>query len=155
MLQSGRYLLCAVAREPINTRRECDGQQCGERGGDALCAAQLGVVLGERVQLLLAVCEAGRVVDLCEQGSRRVGEVLCDVGPLAFELFDESARPECGFHPFFEKGFGGLPQIQIRVEHAPEAFDVEQCFLQQNQLWLHGDIELARDIKQSEQRIAE
>src|SRR5690606_41680562 len=37
-------------------------------------------------------------------------------------------------HPAFEERLGGAPQVEIRVQLAAEAFDVEQGLLQQHQL---------------------
>ena len=36
-------------------------------------------------------------------------------------------------HPALQVGLGGVPQIELWVELAPQAFDVQQSFLQQHQ----------------------
>ena len=50
---------------------------------------------------------------------------------------------------------GSFPQIQVRIELAPQAFDIEQGFLQQHQLRLHFDIETAGSLKQPQQHLAQ
>ena len=47
-------------------------------------------------------------------------------------------RPEADLvvHPAFEERLGGHPQVQVRIELAAEAFDVQQRLLQQHELRL-------------------
>ncbi len=58
-------------------------------------------------------------------------------------------------HPALEERLGRLPQIQVGVELAAQAFDVEQRLLQQHQLRLHFHVEAARGLKQPHQHQAQ
>src|SRR5204862_7343304 len=37
-------------------------------------------------------------------------------------------------HPAFQEGLGGLPEVEVRVKLAAQAFDIEQRLLQQHKL---------------------
>ena len=78
-----------------------------------------------------------------------------DIRPFALQAAPQTFRSERIAHPFFQKRFGGVPQIQIRIQHAPHALDIEQRFLQHHQLRLYRNIELARYIKQTHQHLSE
>ena len=58
-------------------------------------------------------------------------------------------------HPALEKGQRGLPQIEVGVELASEALDVEQRLLQQHELRLDLDVEALRGLKEPQQHLAE
>ena len=58
-------------------------------------------------------------------------------------------------HPAFEEGFCRLPQVEVWVEVAAQAFDIEQGFLQQHQLRLDFDVEAPRSLEQPQQHFAE
>ncbi len=58
-------------------------------------------------------------------------------------------------HPAFEIGLGRGPQVQIRIELAAKAFNVEQSLLQQYQLRLHFHIEAPRGLEQAHQQLTE
>jgi hypothetical protein len=58
-------------------------------------------------------------------------------------------------HPAFQIGLGGLPQVEVGIELAAQAFDVEQRLLQQHQLRLHFHVEAARGLEQAQQHLAE
>ena len=70
---------------------------------------------------------------------------------LVLQLVEQLLRPELLQHPFLEERFGGVPQIQIRIQVAPEAFDIEQGLLQQHQLRLNFNVEPARGLEQAHQ----
>ena len=72
-----------------------------------------------------------------------------------FQLSQQAAPADLLRHPFFQKWFGGRPQVEIGVEFAAEAFNIEQCFLQQHELRLHLDIETSGGLEQSQQHAAE
>ena len=68
----------------------------------------------------------------------------------------EGARGAVLFaRPIFEEGLGGVPDIDLRIEFAPDAFDAEHRFLQQKQLRLDFQAEGARGAKHIEQKLAE
>ncbi|CWP22091.1 Uncharacterised protein [Neisseria meningitidis] len=77
------------------------------------------------------------------------------VGGFVFEVAPKGFRADLPVHPFHQKRFGGFPQVQIGIELAAQAFDVEQRFLQQHKLRLDFDIEAAADFKQAHQHQAE
>ena len=58
-------------------------------------------------------------------------------------------------HPALEEGLGGAPQVELGVELAAQALDVQQRLLQQHQLRLDLDIEAARGLEQPHQHLAE
>src|SRR6266511_6215326 len=58
-------------------------------------------------------------------------------------------------HPVLEKRLGDGPQVEIRVELAPEPLDVEERLLQHDELRLDLDVEAARGLEQANERPAE
>ena len=54
-----------------------------------------------------------------------------------------------------KNGLGGFPKVQFVVELAPQAFDLQQGFLQQHQLRLNLIVEAPRHLKQPQQKEAE
>ena len=57
-------------------------------------------------------------------------------------------------HPGFHEWFGGLPQVEFRIQLPAESFDVQKRFLQQYELRLHFHVELAGGMKQLDQELA-
>src|SRR6266705_210836 len=54
-------------------------------------------------------------------------------------------------HPFLQKRFRGRPQVEVRIELAPEPFDVQKRLLQHDELRLDLDVEAARGLEQLQQ----
>src|SRR5258705_1460901 len=48
-----------------------------------------------------------------------------------------------------------MPQVEVGIELTSKSLDVEQRLLQQDELWLHFHVELARRLKQRYQEMAE
>ncbi len=85
---------------------------------------------------------------------RQAREVRQHVGPLRrldLEAINQAAPADLLVHPAFQEWLGGLPQIQVRIELAAQALDVEQRLLQQHQLRLHFHVEAARSLEQPHQ----
>ena len=57
--------------------------------------------------------------------------------------------------PFLQDRLRRLPQVELRVELAAEALDLQQRLLQQDQLRLHAHVEAARDLEQAHQHLRE
>src|SRR5204862_4235677 len=74
---------------------------------------------------------------------------------LALQRANEALPANLVLHPALEVRLCGLPQIEIGVELAAEAFDVQQRLLQQHQLRLDFDVETARGLKQAQKQTAE
>ena len=55
----------------------------------------------------------------------------------------------------FEIGLGGVPQIEVRVQAAAEAFYIKERLLQQHELRLHLHVETARGLEQAQQQASE
>ena len=89
----------------------------------------------------------------CEQRQLRQGFGVF-VGVVA-HLFDDGARADLGFHPGFEDGFGGRPQVELGVEAAAQAFDVEEGFLQEDELRLDVHVKAARGLEEADEEGAE
>jgi len=53
------------------------------------------------------------------------------------QLVDQHFRPQLVNHPLLKERFGCAPEVQIRIQLPTQAFDVEQCLLQQHQLRLN------------------
>ncbi|MNW19602.1 hypothetical protein D3C71_2196630 [compost metagenome] len=49
----------------------------------------------------------------------------------------------------------GVPQVEVRVQLAAEAFDVQQGFLQKNKLRLHFHVEAPCGLEQAHQHLTE
>ena len=58
-------------------------------------------------------------------------------------------------HPALEERLGRHPQIEVRIEFAAEAFDVQQRFLEEHELRLDLDIEASRRLEQAYEYLAE
>ena len=58
-------------------------------------------------------------------------------------------------HPALHEGFGGAPQVELGIQLAPQALDVEQGLLQQHQLRLDLHVETARGLEQAQQEVTE
>ncbi len=92
----------------------------------------------------------------CEHGRGSAGSSWSVARRLVPELALSRARqPTCSFIQRSRKGLRGAPQVQLRVELAPQAFDVEQGLLQQHELGLDLDIEAARGLEQPHQHQAQ
>ncbi|MNL76122.1 hypothetical protein D3C87_2020390 [compost metagenome] len=77
-----------------------------------------------------------------------------DLFELALHVADQGFRADAFAHPAFEERLRGVPQIEVRVQLTAQAFDVQQGFLQQNQLRLHFHVEAARGLEQAHQYLA-
>ncbi len=58
--------------------------------------------------------------------------------------------PEYGF----KFRFGHRPDINFRVELPAQAFDIQQGFLQHQQLWLQGQLEAVCNLEKIEQQFS-
>jgi len=74
---------------------------------------------------------------------------------LCVHILDQLLGAHAFAHPALEIRLPGAPEVEIRVQLATEAFDVEQCLLQQHQLWLHFHVEAPRHLEQTHQQLAE
>ena len=74
---------------------------------------------------------------------------------FALQTFDQAGPTHLAVHPGFEKGLGGVPEVELGVELAAQALDVEQGFLQQHQLRLDFDVEATRGLEQPHQHLAQ
>ena len=83
------------------------------------------------------------------------GDELGIARGLRFELAPQFFGANLLEHPLLQKWFGRAPQIQLWVEFTPQAFDVEQGFLQQYQLGLYLHVEAARRLKQAHEHHAQ
>src|SRR5438105_9094050 len=71
------------------------------------------------------------------------------------ERAQQAAPAQLLVHPALEVGLGGVPQVEVGVELASQAFDVEQRLLQQHELGLDLDVEAPRGLEQAQQQPAE
>ena len=85
------------------------------------------------------------------QQLRQRAHGLVDVGELAAELFGETAAAEAVRGPVPQDRLRGLPEIELRVELAAEALDLQHGLLQQQQLRLHAHVEATCDLEQPHQ----
>src|SRR5262249_54039105 len=74
---------------------------------------------------------------------------------FVLELQRQSAPAELLAHPALEERFRRLPQVEVRIELAAQAFDVQQRLLQQHELRLDFHVEAARYLEQAQQHAAE
>ena len=81
----------------------------------------------------------------------------CSISSGAYVLNWRSigSRPHALFHPAFHERFRRVPEIEIGIELAAETFDVQQRLLQQHELRLHFHVELARRLKQRDEKVTE
>ncbi|MCY1363280.1 hypothetical protein D9M69_500350 [compost metagenome] len=89
-----------------------------------------------------------------EQVAGHVGQVR-DLFELAVHVAEQGFGADPLAHPAFEEWLSGVPQIEVRVQLAAQAFDVQQGFLQQDQLRLHFHVEAARSLEQAHQHLTE
>ncbi|MOA52856.1 hypothetical protein D3C78_1762190 [compost metagenome] len=78
-----------------------------------------------------------------------------DLLELAVHVAEQGFGADPLAHPALEERLRGVPQIEVRVQLAAQAFDVQQGFLQQDQLWLHFHVEAPRGLEQAHQHLAE
>ena len=69
---------------------------------------------------------------------------------LRMYVLDQLPGAHALAHPALEIGLTGAPEVEIRVQLAAEAFDIEQGFLQQNQLRLYFHIEASCHLEQTD-----
>ncbi len=70
-------------------------------------------------------------------------------------MLDLRTRADPVRHPLAQDRRRGLPDVELRIEVAAQAFDVEQRLLQQDQLRLDTHVEAACDVEQAQQDGAE
>src|SRR4030065_2228708 len=73
---------------------------------------------------------------------------------LALECLEKCFGSELRARPLLEEWLGRLPQVELRIELATEAFDIEECLLQQHELRLHLHVETARGLAPAEHTAA-
>src|SRR5262247_4639101 len=81
---------------------------------------------------------------LGERAVREARQLRQRRGPvrrLAAQVAEEPAPADLLVHPAFEIRLGGAPQVELRVELAAEALDVEQRLLQHDELRLDAHVE--------------
>ena len=54
-------------------------------------------------------------------------------------------------YPFLQKGLGGIPQVEVGIQLAPQPLDIQQCFLQQHQRGLYFHVKAAGSLEQVDQ----
>ncbi|MNC71783.1 hypothetical protein D3C75_1227410 [compost metagenome] len=74
---------------------------------------------------------------------------------LALQVAQQMQRTHALAHPALEERLGGAPQVEVGIQLAAEALDVEQGLLQQHQLRLHLHVEAPRGLEQAQQHLAE
>ena len=87
--------------------------------------------------------------------TRQLGQGAGQIGRFLLEGTHQTAPANLFAHPALKERLGGFPEIKLRVKLAAKALDIEQGFLQHDQLWLDFDIEAARGLKQAQQNFAE
>ena len=87
--------------------------------------------------------------------ARQLRQQVDEARRLLLQLLDQAAPADLLFHPALEERLGGAPQVELRVEVATEALDVQQRLLQQHELRLDLDVEAARGLEQAQQHLAE
>ena len=105
---------------------------------------------------LIATSDAGGGAEqLLMQQARQLRQRGDDVRRLGEQPPLERAPADLVLHPALEKRLRGHPQVEVGIELAAEAFDVEQRLLQQHELRLDLDVEPARRAEQLHQHLAE
>ena len=89
------------------------------------------------------------------QQARQLGQQLGVARRLVLQPLEQAAPADLLVHPALEERLGGAPQVEVGVELAAQALDVEQRLLQQHQLRLDLDVEAARGLEQPHQHLAE
>ena len=74
---------------------------------------------------------------------------------MRLQRLDQPRRADAFAHPGLEVGLRGAPQIQIRIQLSAQTFNVQEGFLQQNELGLHFHIEPPCGLEQAQQEVAE
>ncbi len=82
---------------------------------------------------------------------RQVGQQARQV---LLRIADERAYAHALVHPLLDERLGGGPQVQLWVELAAQALDVQQGLLQQHQLRLDLHVEASRGLEQAQQDLA-
>src|SRR6266571_6728624 len=111
----------------------------------------------EREQLLERVLDAPDAV-IGEHAVQQARQLRQHRGParrLVVQAAQQTAQADLLPHPALEVGLGGLPQVEVGVELAAEALDVEQRLLQHDELRLDLDAETARGLEQLQQHAPE
>ena len=132
-------------------RQQNQSQQHGQQPETALFAALAGFHLdaqAQEVAFMIAV----------QRGMGQARQLRQDAGPvrrLGLECIHQPAPADLLRHPAFQVRLGGLPQVEIGVELAPQALDIEQGLLQQHQLRLDLHVEAARGLEQPQQHASE
>ena len=67
---------------------------------------------------------------------------------MGLQGFDQAGRADAFAHPGFQEGLSSAPEVQIRIKLTPQAFHIQQGFLQQYQLRLHFHVEAPRRLEQ-------
>src|SRR5258706_9905951 len=138
--------------EPAGYGQEQDSQQEDEQPGQQPVEALLTQYQrhDRRVQV------HGRTVGQHPvQQSRQLRQQRAPLRRLIADVAQQAAPAHLLGHPALQIGFGGGPQVEIRVEVPTEAFDIQQRFLQQDQLRLDLDVEAPRSLEQAQQDFAE
>ena len=86
---------------------------------------------------------------------RQLRNLMRQFRRVLLQCLPEALGPGALAHPALEIGLGRAPQVQIGIELATQAFDVEQGFLQEYQLWLDFHVEAPRGLKQPQQHLTE
>src|SRR5258706_4375969 len=89
------------------------------------------------------------------QKARQLRQQCAPLRRLFADVLPQAAPADLFRHPAFQIRLRRDPQIEIRVEVAAQAFDVQQGFLQQDQLRLDLDVEAPRSLEQAQQHLAE
>src|SRR5579863_3441679 len=172
---------CMLAIAPLRVRERCDScaeqqparprramhrpepqhpaeQQRGAQGENitpACGAAQLGTQSLELEQRARPLRRVALALHQSMQRRGRAARRLDEPGRVVAQIAQQVAYADTLAHPASQDGAGGAPDIQLRIQLAPQALDVEQRLLQQNQLRLDLHIEAARDLEQPQQDAAE
>ncbi len=71
---------------------------------------------------------------------------------LRAHVVEDLAQAHALAHPLAQDGRRGMPDIELRIQLAAEPLDVDQRFLQQDELRLQLHVEAARDVEQAHQQ---
>ena len=86
--------------------------------------------------------------------ARQARQNCCPIGGFVFHIVPQGFHAHLIVHPIHQKRLGRGPQIQIRVELAAQALDIQQRFLQQHELRLDFHIKAPAGFKQAHQHQA-
>ena len=87
--------------------------------------------------------------------SWQLGKKLRPLTGLLLKLAAHAAQPNALVHPALQIRLCGFPEIELRIELAPESLDIEQGLLQQYELRLNFDVEPAGSLEQAQQHLAQ